>query len=136
MNDLAPLLLLVDDDEDLRDMLGTILDAAGFRTLLAAHGKEALELIDRRSPDLVLLDMRMPVMDGWELCRILDERGERPPIVVVTAAADPAARAAEVHAEGWVAKPFDIEHLERVVRRVLAESEAGGAVSASTTSEA
>lgn len=121
MNDLAPLLLLVDDDEDLREMLGSILDTAGFRILLAAHGGEALELIERRHPDLVLLDMRMPVMDGWELCRILDDRGDRPPIVVVTAAADPAARAAEVHAEAWVAKPFDIDQIEATVRRVLAD---------------
>lgn len=114
-----PLLLLVDDDDDLRDMLGAILEAAGYRTVPAAHGREALAVIEARHPDLVLLDMRMPIMDGWELCRILDERGERPPIVVVTAATDPAGRAAEVHAEGWVAKPFDIAELEREVRRVL-----------------
>jgi CheY-like chemotaxis protein len=116
----APLLLLVEDDADIREMLAVLLELHGFRIAVAAHGKEALEVIDGRAPDLVVLDMKMPVMDGWELCRILDERGDRPPIVVVTAATDPAARAGEVAADGWLAKPFDVADLVEVIHRVLA----------------
>lgn len=116
-----PRLLLVDDDDDIREMLATILEADGFRIVTARNGHEALERIDEERPDLVILDMRMPVMDGWQLNRVLEERGDRPPIVVVTAAADPAARAADIRAEGWLAKPFDIEELEHVIRRVLGD---------------
>ena len=68
-------------------------------------------------PDLILLDMKMPVMNGWEFCRALECRDARPPIVVLTAAPDPAARAAEAHADGWLGKPFDYAELEATVRR-------------------
>lgn len=118
----APLLLLVDDDDDIREMLATILEADGFRIATAANGEEALERMDEERPDLLILDMRMPVMDGWELSRILEERGDRPPLVVVTAAADPAARAADIAADAWLAKPFDISDLEEVIGSLLEPS--------------
>jgi CheY-like chemotaxis protein len=66
--------------------------------------------------------MLMPRMNGWEFCRALDRTGEaRPAIVVVTAAADAAARAAEVSADAWLSKPFDIADLLRTVREHLAK---------------
>jgi DNA-binding response OmpR family regulator len=61
--------------------------------------------------------MKMPVMNGWEFCRALEGRDARPPIVVLTAAPDPAARAAEACADGWLGKPFEYEELEATVRR-------------------
>ena len=110
-------ILVVDDDPDLRDFLRLLLTSMGFEVTSAANGQEALEVMEGRCPDLILLDMKMPVMNGWEFCRALECRDARPPIVVLTAAPDPAARAAEAHADGWLGKPFDYAELEATVRR-------------------
>jgi len=110
-------ILIVDDDPDLRECLQIMLTSMGFEVTSAANGQEALDEMEGHDPDLILLDMKMPVMDGWEFCRVLEGLGSRPPIVVITAAPDPAGRAAEVHAEGWLGKPFEIADLEAIVRR-------------------
>jgi urea transport system substrate-binding protein len=113
-------ILVVDDDADLRECVGLILTSIGYEVTSAANGQEALDLMDGSVPDLILLDMKMPVMNGWEFCRALEGRDGRPPIVVLTAAPDPAARATEVHADGWLGKPFEYEELEATVRRFAA----------------
>ena len=110
-------ILVVDDDPDLREFLKLVLTSMGFEVTSAANGQEALDDMEDHDPDLILLDMKMPVMNGWEFCRALEGRDSRPPIVVVTAAPDPAGRAAEVHAEGWLGKPFEYDDLEAMVRR-------------------
>jgi urea transport system substrate-binding protein len=113
-------ILIVDDDPDLREFLRLMLTSMGFEVTSAANGREALAAMDGRDPDLILLDMKMPVMNGWEFCRALEGRNARPPIVVLTAAPDPAARAAEACADGWLGKPFEYEELEATVRRFAA----------------
>jgi CheY-like chemotaxis protein len=110
-------ILVVDDDPDLREFLGLMLTSMGFEVTSAANGREALDDMEGHDPDLILLDMKMPVMNGWEFCRALEGRDSRPPIVVLTAAPDPGGRAAEVHAEGWLGKPFEYADLEAIVRR-------------------
>ena len=110
-------ILIVDDDPDLREFLRLMLTSMGFEVTSAANGQEALNDMEGHDPDLILLDMKVPVMDGWEFCRVLEGRDSRPPIVVLTAAPDPAGRAAEVHAEGWLGKPFEYADLEAIVRR-------------------
>ena len=110
-------ILVVDDDPDLRVFLRLMLTSMGFEVTSAANGQEALDEMKGHDPVLILLDMKMPVMNGWEFCRALEGRDARPPIVVLTAAPDPAGRAAEVHAEGWLGKPFEIADLEAIVRR-------------------
>ena len=110
-------ILVVDDDPDLREFLRLMLTSMGFEVTSAANGREALDVMDGHDPDLILLDMKMPIMNGWEFCRALEGRDARPPIVVLTAAPDPAARAAEVCADGWLGKPFEYEELEATVRR-------------------
>jgi CheY-like chemotaxis protein len=112
--------LVVDDDSDLREFLRVMLTSIGFEMMSAANGREALDVMEGHDPDLILLDMKMPVMDGWEFSRALEARGAHPPIVVFTAAPDPAARAAEVHADGWLGKPFENEELEATVRKFAA----------------
>ena len=108
------LILVVEDDVDLNDMMGTVLEAARFRVARARNGLEGLAEIDRELPDLILLDMKMPVMDGWEFAaRLKAARSGNIPIVVVTAAADPRARAVEIGAQGYLSKPFDLEELLR-----------------------
>lgn len=113
-------ILVVDDDPDLRECLQLLVTSMGFDVTIAANGQEALDVMDVHDPDLIILDMKMPVMNGWEFCRALEARAARPPIVVLTAAPDAAARAAEVHAEGWLGKPFEYADLEAIVLRFAA----------------
>ena len=110
-------ILVVDDDPDLREFIQLMLTSMCFQVTSAANGQEALDVMEGHDPDLIILDMKMPVMNGWEFCRALEGRDVRPPIVVLTAAPDPAARAAEAHADGWLGKPFEYADLEATVRR-------------------
>lgn len=110
--------LVVEDDRDLRDLMTLALEGDGYRVERARDGREALEIVDERMPDLILLDMRMPAMNGWEFARNFHERYDHQrPIVVVTAAANAGQRAEEIGADGYVAKPFDLEELLGEVHR-------------------
>jgi DNA-binding response OmpR family regulator len=112
--------LVVEDDPDLAALEAQLLEEHGHRVEVASNGREALAAVERTSPDLILLDMKMPVMSGREFA---DEyRRARPspaPIVVVTAAEDAQRRAAEVGASGWIAKPFDPDELVAHVMRLF-----------------
>ena len=108
--------LIVEDDPDLLDMMEIVLDSAEFPVRKALNGKEALEATRQQMPGLILLDMKMPVMDGWEFAqRFKQEFDNAAPIVVVTAAADAKIRAEEIGAQGFLAKPFEIDDLIRCV---------------------
>lgn len=111
-------ILIVEDDADLRFFMNAALKRSGFKTAEAANGAEALELIEQAEPALILLDMKMPVMNGWEFARLLRERfGSGIPIIVSTAAQDPAGRAQDVDAAAWLAKPFSVADLVATVSR-------------------
>lgn len=112
----AARILVVEDDENIRELVDVILSGAGYEVTTAPDGAAALRVVGNARPDLVLLDMRMPIMDGWEFARQYRARPEPPaPIVVLTAARDAAARAAEIHADGFLGKPFDVESLLSLV---------------------
>jgi DNA-binding response OmpR family regulator len=114
--------LLVEDEADIRMGLELFLSSEGFAVQAARNGLEALRWLEAGGiPDLILLDMKMPVMNGWEFAEAY-RKGARAsaPILVMTAAADAEARAAEVGAQGWVGKPFELEELLASVRAVLA----------------
>ena len=116
-------MLVVDDDADIRDFMELGLRDAGYRVLSAHNGSAALDVLSSDASDLILLDMRMPVMDGWAFARAYRERPlPRAPIVVVSAAVDAARRAAEIGADGYLAKPFDLKELTEAVRRHVAHS--------------
>lgn len=116
MGELAPLILIVDDDDDIRTLVDDALSTKGYRTLHARNGQEALEKIAETEPQLILLDMRMPVMDGWTFAATLREAyGRRIPFVVVTAAEDSKLRANDVGANADLGKPFDLARLYEVV---------------------
>jgi DNA-binding response OmpR family regulator len=115
----API-LVVEDDPDLLALEAEILSSAGYRVATACDGLQALERAEAERPGLVLLDMRMPRMDGWRFAAAFRERwGEACPIVVVTAAEDAQSRAEEIGAAGFLAKPFDIDSVLGVVARHL-----------------
>lgn len=114
-------ILVVDDDPSIRATVAEFLDLEGFTVATAVNGAEALALIGSALPSLLLLDMRMPVVDGWGLARSMRERGYAVPIIVMTASHSTAQWAAEVNAAGYIAKPFDLDNLLAEVERVLGE---------------
>ncbi|MBI3977772.1 MAG: response regulator [Chloroflexi bacterium] len=109
--------LVVDDDPSIVELVVEILEAEGYPVEQASNGAEALAMIDRIRPALVLLDMRMPVLDGWGFARAVRERGIPVPIVVMTAAQDAGRWAEEIAAGGALAKPFEISELLAMVTR-------------------
>jgi two-component system response regulator MprA len=110
--------LVVDDDEDLRTMVVFVLETAGYAVRVACDGIDALDQLKIGRPDLILLDMRMPRMDGWELGRRIRSLHDHTiPVVVMTAAEHAEKQAKEIEADDFVAKPFDVDNLLRVVAR-------------------
>lgn len=109
--------LVIDDEPDIRATVSAMLEIEGYDVDEAANGADALHAIEARPPDLILLDMRMPVLDGWGFASELRRRGHRTPIVVMTAARDAAHWAAEVAAAAFVAKPFGLDDLITAVER-------------------
>lgn len=105
--------LVVDDDETIGEMVVWALSDAGYEVRTAPNGAVALDVLETLQPDLILLDMRMPVMDGWQFAKAFRERAPRRPVplVVMTAAQDAARRASEIAANGYLAKPFTIAEL-------------------------
>jgi two-component system chemotaxis response regulator CheY len=112
----AKRILVVDDDDTIRELVAMALSDDGYEVDSAAHGLQAIELVEERPPDLILLDMRMPIMDGWEFVEAYRAmRGRHAPVIVLTAGRDAAAIAADVHADGFLPKPFDLDHLLSLV---------------------
>jgi len=121
--------LVVEDDLDLLGLLEMVLAEAGHRVRTASDGARALERVAEEMPGLILLDMRMPVMNGWEFAREYRARHGRAaaPIVVVTAAEDARARAQEIGADAWLEKPFDLDDVVRMVSQFLGPADASHA---------
>ena len=114
--------LVVDDDGDLSTLVATVLAEEGYSVQTAANGQEALEVVSRGLPDLILLDMKMPVMDGPQFASAFHSRYDRSvPIVILTASADARLRASDVGARDWIGKPFDLDLLIESVVKNLAK---------------
>ncbi|MCL5263817.1 MAG: response regulator [Chloroflexi bacterium] len=110
--------LVVDDDVELVKMVEILLEGAGYRVITAAEGQEALDKVAKGMPEVILLDMKMPGMDGWEFAREFHARHDNlAPIIVFTAAEDARKRAQEIGAESYLGKPFDISDLISIVER-------------------
>jgi CheY-like chemotaxis protein len=115
--------LVVDDEPTIRTLVNAILDGSGVRTLEAADGPEALDMARRHRPDLVLLDVVMPRMDGFAVCqRMKEERSmARTPVLLLTALVQESdrQRARRVGADGIVQKPFSPAVLRATVEGIL-----------------
>lgn len=115
-------ILIAEDEPDLIKVLQKRVSAAGYDTILAADGRKALELFDSRKPDLVLLDVMMPGMDGWELIRyIKDIRRSRSPVLVLTAKTGEKDKMIGVDilkADAYMTKPFDPDELIKKIREL------------------
>lgn len=115
--------LVVDDDLDLRGALELILEEEGYRVRTAANGLEALASVAEEVPTVIILDMRMPLMDGWQFAREFRSRHGWPcPVVVCTAAEDARRRALEIEAEGFLEKPFEIDDVIEAIEEALEAS--------------
>ncbi len=112
--------LVVDDEQAVREVVALALDYEGYAVVTAPHGKVALAVLRQTRPDVVLLDMRMPVMDGWEFARVYRELPvPHAPIVVMTAAREATERCSQIDADRCLSKPFDLDELYRIVRECV-----------------
>jgi len=118
----API-LIVDDDKDICEILSVLMRREGLKTLVAHNGDTALNIIRSKMPDVMLLDIKMPGMDGMEVLKRAKDLDEGLPVVMITAYANiqGAVDAIRLGAHDYLAKPFDDHEVIRVVRRALAE---------------
>ena len=118
--------LVVDDDPDILEALSEILEAEGFKIKKARNGLEALDRLAPEPPDLILLDLMMPVMDGWEFAKRMkqDSKPGSIPIIVLSADRNVNSKAKEIGAVGYLAKPFELNELLTMVRSSCVVSEA------------
>ena len=116
-----PRIVIVEDEPDTLLMLRLNLEATGFETSLAADGATAVRRITEEQPDLVLLDLMLPVMDGWAVLAELQTWTNAPSVVVVSAKNTPRdrVRATQLGATAYVAKPFDMDELIGVLKEAF-----------------
>jgi len=114
-------ILLVDDDRAMLDATSTVLREWGYAVDEAPDGESALRLLRAAKPDLMLVDLMMPVMDGWTLVLRMRQQGlaDAIPLVIFTADRDAQARARELNADAALRKPFSLEELQDILGRVL-----------------
>ena len=116
-------ILIVDDEEDIVNLVKISLNLANFDTLEALSGQAALDILKNRKPDLILLDIMMPEMDGYEVCRHVkkDKRLKKIPVVMLTAKGqkNDAEKGLESGAHDYIIKPFDPYELGERVRELL-----------------
>jgi CheY-like chemotaxis protein len=114
----API-LVIDDDPALLTTVSEILEAEGYDVERAANGQVGLAVLARVRPALILLDMRMPILNGWQFAAALRARGLDIPVIVMTAAQDAQRWANDVGAAGYLSKPLDLLDLLATVQRFL-----------------
>ncbi|WP_058234879.1 response regulator transcription factor [Devriesea agamarum] len=114
-------LLVVDDEPNIRDLLATSLRFAGFEVFTASNGNEAIRQATENTPDLIVLDVMLPDMDGFTVTRRLRDRGEHFPILFLTARDDTKDKVAglTVGGDDYVTKPFSLEEVVARIRAVL-----------------
>jgi DNA-binding response OmpR family regulator len=114
-------ILVVDDDPAIRDVVADILEMSDYRVKTATNGAEALAQIRVEQPAAVLLDLMMPVMDGWEFLRRCRAQAwsAQIPVVVMSAARDVASAARELGAQAYLTKPFDMDAVLAIVHRLV-----------------
>lgn len=119
-------ILVVDDDTDIRQLVALILAADGYNVIEAASGMEALVALEREHADLVILDVMMPEMDGWEVCRRLKNRQQTKdiPVLILTVRSQPLDKVIGlevVQADAYLTKPFERQELLEAVHKLLPE---------------
>lgn len=116
-----PTILIADDDDDVRESLIDIIHTAGWHAVAARDGEEALSQVWAAEPHAVVLDYRMPGMNGAEVIRALREQKVQVPVILITAAGDIEELAREAGVRCFLCKPFGIDELITILRRALWE---------------
>ncbi len=121
---MKPLILVIDDDEKLNDLLENYLDRFGFRVVTAITPGKGLGMVDKFSPDLIILDVMLPDMDGFEVCRRIREGNKNLPVIMLTARGDVMDRVVglELGADDYLSKPFEPRELVARIQSVLRRS--------------
>ena len=123
MKDLKRQILIVEDDDSIRMLLQQNLELEGYEVLVAEDGKKGLDLAQKNQPDLILLDLMLPVMSGMDVCKNLRDGGNNTPIIMLTARGENTDKIAGLRtgADDYITKPFDLLELmariEAVFRR-------------------
>ena len=116
-------ILIVDDDQNICELLRLYLEKEGFDPVIAPNGVKALELFDSEKPDLILLDVMMPQLDGWQVCREIRKKSQCP-IIMLTAKGEVFDKVLglELGADDYVVKPFEAKEVIARVKAVLRRS--------------
>jgi DNA-binding response OmpR family regulator len=118
-------ILLADDEEDIKTVVAMFLEAQGYKVTTAFDGLDALEKAEAEKPDLIILDIMMPLIDGFEVCRRLkgEETTAQIPILMLSAAAhaESVNKGLEAGAVDYIVKPFEPEKLLEKVQEILAK---------------
>ena len=117
-------ILVVEDDRNISELIRMYLEKEGFEVRLAYDGGKAVEEFEREQPDMVLLDIMLPVLDGWQVCERI-RRKAKTPIIMLTAKSDVADRITglEMGADDYLVKPFEMKELMARINAVLRRSE-------------
>lgn len=113
-------ILIADDDSNICELLRLYLEKDGFKTVIANNGREALDFADKFSPDLIVLDIMMPQLDGWQVCREIRKKSNTP-IIMLTAKGETFDKilGLELGADDYVSKPFDSKEVVARIKAVL-----------------
>ena len=132
---MAEMILIVDDEAGVRELLGDALRIAGFETSTASDGMSALTAIRNKKPELLIIDINMPLMDGFELVERLRSTGDNTPALMLSARADrvDVTRGLTLGADDYVTKPFGLEELLLRVKAILRRSQISTSSSADLT---
>jgi DNA-binding response OmpR family regulator len=115
-------IMVVDDNEDIRFTVGEILKVSGYDVVFAENGMQCLEKLDSERPDLVILDIMMPVLSGWDVAARIkgNEEWSKIPIVFLTAKGDDmSVGMGGLASEEYIVKPFDVMKLRECINRIL-----------------
>ncbi|MFC5604409.1 response regulator transcription factor [Sporosarcina koreensis] len=117
-------ILIVDDEQPIRTLLDYNLKQSNFETIMAADGEQAVEKVENENPDLILLDLMLPKMDGIEVCKILRQRNINTPIIMLTAKGEETDKVLglEIGADDYMTKPFSPREVIARVKAVLRRS--------------
>ncbi|WP_200307385.1 response regulator transcription factor [Streptomyces adelaidensis] len=120
-------LLVVDDEEGIRSMLTMALEFLGYRVTSASTGRQALQAVTRYDPELILLDVNLPDLSGFEVCRTLRDRGNAVPVLFLTGlgGVDDRVRGLDMGGDDFVSKPFELKEIAARVRALLRRSGGG-----------
>jgi DNA-binding response OmpR family regulator len=136
MRSVSPTVLVVDDEEAIAEAVRARLESEGYEVLVAADGPEAIRVCDEADPDLVVLDLMLPGMDGLEVCKVI-QRDRWVPVLMLTARTEEADKVAgfAVGADDYLTKPFSLRELAVRVRAILRRVERAAALEVAPAAE-